>query len=132
MFNIILDPSEAVKSSVMKETDHVPVKQASRPAICTLKNAINANIDGKLFCLAYVGQMKHREALKSCQDLNATLPLPRNRKEHFHFTESFKRLGIDKKIADFSTKIVLDVRRSSKKGKVSHFSASILETSIYL
>ena len=95
------------------------MKPASRSAACSLKNAINANIDGRLFCLAYIGQMKHRDALQSCQRLNASLPLPQNRKEHYQFTESFKRLGIDKKMADFSTKIVLDIRRSSQKGKLA-------------
>ena len=119
------------------ETDSIVVKPAdqsqvlSRPKICSLKNAIDVNIDGKLFCLAHIGQMKHSDALQSCQHLNSTLPLPRNRKEHYQFTESFKRLGFYKKVADFSTKIVLDIRRSSKKGKVSVFLASNLKSSIY-
>ena len=109
----------------INETDNnIDVKPASRPSVCSLKNAINANIDGKLFCLAYIGQMKHKDALQSCQSFNAALPLPRNRKEHYHFTKSFKRLGIDEKIADFSMKIVLDVRRSPKKGKFSIHTAS--------
>ena len=111
-------------SSDINELEHVDVKPAHRSSICSLKNAINANIDGQLFCLAYIGQMKHKDALQSCQSLNAALPLPRNRKEHYHFTKSFKRLGIDEKIADFSTKIVLDVRRSPKKGKLSLYTAS--------
>ena len=95
------------------------MKPATRPAACSLKNAINASLDGKLFCLAYIGQMKHRDALQSCHRLNATLPLPTNRKEHYQFTESFKRLGINEKMTDISTKIVLDVRRSFQKGKAS-------------
>ena len=65
--------------------------------------------------------MKHSDALQSCQNLNATLPFPKSRKEHSQFTESFKRLGIDKKLADFSAKFVLDVRRSNQKGKASLF-----------
>ena len=97
------------------------MKPATRPAACSLKNAINANIDGKLFCLSYIGKMKHKDALESCQRLKATLPLPQNRKEHYQFTESLNRLGVNKKMADFSTKIVLDIRRSSQKGKVSFF-----------
>ena len=110
-------------SSDINELDHVDVKPANRSSVCSLKNAINANIDGQLFCLAYIGQMKHKDALQSCQRLNATLPLPHNRKEQYQFTESLNRLGIHKKMADFSTKIVLDVRRSSQKGKVSFYLA---------
>ena len=83
--------------------------------------AIDVNIDGKLFCLAHMGQAKHKDALQLCQNLNASLPLPRNLKEHRQFIESFKRLGIEKKMKDVSTKIVLDVRRLPKKGKVTFF-----------
>ena len=110
-------------SSYINELEHVDVKPAHRSSICSLKNAINANIDGQLFCLAYIGQMKHKDALQSCQSLNAALPIPQNRKEHYHFTESFRRLGISEKMADFSTKIILDVRRSSQKGKVCFYLA---------
>ena len=76
------------------------------------------NSDGKLFCLAHFGQRKHKDALELCEKLNAKLPLPTSITEHNHFTESFKRLGINEKMNDFSTKIVLDVRRHTK-GKVS-------------
>ena len=115
-----------MNSSDINETYHTDVKPAKRQAVCSLKNAINANIDGKLFCLAYIGQMKHKDALQSCQRLNATLPLPHNRKEHYQFIESLNRLGIHRKMADFSTKIIIDVRRSSQKGNVSLYSASDL------
>ena len=94
-----------------------------QPDVCSLKNAIDVNIDGKLFCLAHIGQRKHRDAFESCQSLNATIPLPKSMKENYHFIESFKRLGIDKDIKDFSTKVVLNVRRSSNKGRVSSFLA---------
>ena len=93
----------------------------SRPKICSLQNAIDVNIDGKLFCLAHLGQTKHKEALQLCQNLNATLPLPRSLKEHNHFIESFNRLGIENKMKDVSTKIVLDARRLPKKGRVIKF-----------
>ena len=96
----------------------------SRPKICSLKNAIEVNSDGKLFCLAHLGQNKHKDALQLCHSLNATLPLPTSIKEHNHFIESFKRLEIDEKMNDFSTKIVLDVRRLTK-GKVSLLSSLI-------
>ena len=89
-----------------------------RPKTCSLKNAIEVNVDGKLFCLAYFGQRKHKDALQLCQSLNATLPLPTSITEHNHFVESFKRLGINEKMNDFSTKVVLDIRRLGK-GKVS-------------
>ena len=103
------------------EASHVEVKPIKRSAVCSLENAINARIDGKLICLAYIGQMKHLEALQSCKTLNATLPLPRNLNEHNHLTDTFKRLGFDEKINDMSTKIVLGIRRLSNKGRVSHF-----------
>ena len=99
--------------------DHVQVKPSKRSEVCSLKNAIDVNIDGKLFCMAHIGQAKHKDALQLCQSLDATLPLPKNIKEHKYFTESFKRLGIDKKMQDVSTKIVLDIQRLSNKGRVS-------------
>ena len=110
----------------MNETEHV-VKLAARsevllrPEVCSLKNAIDVNIDGKLFCLAHIGQAKHKDARQLCQNLNAKLPLPNNIKEHYHLVESFKRLGIAKQMNDFSTKVVLDVRRISNKGRASFF-----------
>ena len=113
----------------VNDTASINVEQADRskllrrPEICSLKNAIDVNIDGKLFCLAHVGQRKHKDAFKICQKLNATVPLPKSMKENYHFIESFKRLGIDKDIKDFSTKVVLNVRRSSNKGRVSSFLA---------
>ena len=112
------------------ETDSIvvepanPSKVLSRPKVCSLKNAIEVNSDGKLFCLAHFGQRKHKDALELCEKLNAKLPLPTSITEHNHFTESFKRLGINEKMNDFSTKIVLDVRRLTK-GKVSFLSSFI-------
>ena len=109
------------------ETDSIVVKPAdqskvlSRPKFCSLKNAIDVNIDGKLFCLAHIGQTKHKDALQLCQNLNATLPLPRSLKERIHFIESLNRLGIENKMKDVSTKIVLDARRLPKKGRVILF-----------
>ena len=103
------------------ETDHVAVKPSVRLDVCSLKNAIDVNINGKLFCLAHIGQAKHKDALQLCQNLNAKIPLPNNFKEHYHFVESLKRLGIDKRMKHFSVKIVLDVRRISNKGRVSLF-----------
>ena len=105
----------------VNKTDDVVVKPAERSNICSLKNAIHANIDGKLFCLAHIGKKKHKDALRLCQNLNATLPLPQSIKEHKHFIESFKRLGVYKKTNDFSTKIVIDVRRLLKKGRAGIF-----------
>ena len=107
-------------SKKANETDHTIVKPAEssqvlpRPKTCSLKNAIDVNIDGKLFCLAYFGQRKHKDALQFCQSLNAKLPLPTSIKEHNHFIESFKRLGINEKMKDFPMKIVIDVRRQTK------------------
>ena len=103
-------------SIVVKPADHSQV--LSRPKVCSLQNAIEVNIDGKLFCLAHLGQRKHKDALQLCHSLNATLPLPTSITEHNHFTESFKRLGINERINDFSTKIVLDVQRLSNKDRV--------------
>ena len=108
------------------ETDNIVVKPAKRSNICTLEKAIDVNINGKLFCIAHIGQMKHKDALQSCQNLNATLPLPRNLKESNHFVETFKRLGINKTMEDFSTKIILDVRRLSNTGRATAFIPQIV------
>ena len=108
---------------VANETDLVYVKSAGRLKTCSLKKAIDVNIGGKLFCLAHIGQAKHKDALQSCQFLNATLPVPKSFQENYDFVESLKRLGIDNKMEDFSTKIVLDVRRLPNKGRVSLFKA---------
>ena len=110
--------------NIANQTNSIAVEPADllqillRPKTCSLKNAIEVNVDGKLFCLAYFGQRKHKDALQLCQSLNATLPLPTSITEHNHFVESFKRLGINQKMNDFSTKVVLDIRRLGK-GKVS-------------
>ena len=103
------------------ETDQVVVKPAERSEVCSLKNAIDVYINGRLFCFAHIGPMKHKDALQLCQSLNATLPLPKSIKEQKHFVESFKRLGLDKKMNDLSTKIVLDVRRLPNTGRFSLF-----------
>ena len=105
----------------VNKTDRIVAELTERSEVCSLKNAIDVNIDGKLVCLAHIGQRKHKHAFQLCQSLNATLPLPKSIKEHNHFIESFKRLGIEEKMLDFSTKIVLDVRRLSSKGRVSLF-----------
>ena len=127
-----LDSNKVIEKIYKKadETDSIVVKPAnqsqllSRPKVCSLKNAIEVNSDGKLFCLAHFGQRKHKDALQLCQSLNATLPLPTSIKEHNHFVESFKRLGINEKMNDLSTKVILDIRRL-RKGKVSLLSSSV-------
>ena len=119
---IFVSDSKVVVNKVHKsvtKTDLALVKPVERSEACSLKNAIDVNIDGKLFCLAHVGQTKHKDAFQLCQSINSTLPLPRSLKEHYHFIQSFKRLGIDTKMEDLSTKIILDVRRLSNKGRVS-------------
>ena len=123
MNNYILDSNEIMNKvyKSVNQTDRVVVEQAERSKFCSLENAINVNIDGRLFCLAHVGQTKHKDALDLCQSLNATIPLPQTLKEHNHFVQSFTRLGIDKKMEEFSTKIVLNVRRLPNKGRVSLF-----------
>ena len=103
------------------ETDHIVVEPAKRSEVCSLETAIDVNIDGKLFCLAHIGQAKHKDALDLCQSMNATLPFPRSLKEHNHLIESFKRLEIVRIWNELSTKIILDIRRLSNKGKVSLF-----------
>ena len=133
-----LDSNKVIEKIYKKtdETDSIVVKPAnqsqllSRPKVCSLKNAIEVNSDGKLFCLAHFGQSKHKDALELCEKLNAKLPLPTSITEHNHFTESFKRLGINEKMNDFSTKIVLDVRRHTK-GKVSLLSSLISKCRIF-
>ena len=123
----ISDSTETMKEiyKSVNDTDPIVVKQAYRsevflrPEVCSLKNAIDVNIDGKLLCLAYIGQRKHKDAFQLCQSLNATLPLPTSVTDYKYFIESFKRLGIDRKMDDFSTKIILDIRRLPNQGKLS-------------
>ena len=103
----------------VNEAVNIHFNLVERTDFCSLKNAIEVNIGGKLFCLAHIGQTKHKDALQLCQNLNATLPLPKSFREQYQFTESFKRLGIDKRLNDLSTKIILDVRRLLGKGKVN-------------
>ena len=116
--------------NIANQTNSIAVEPADllqillRPKTCSLKNAIEVNVDGKLFCLAYFGQRKHKDALQLCQSFNATLPLPTSIIEHNHFVESFKRLGINEKMNDLSTKVILDIRRL-RKGKVSLLSSSV-------
>ena len=119
----ILDSSKVMDKiyKSVDQTNNIVVEPAKRLEVCSLENAVDVNVDGKLFCLVHIGQTKHKEALQLCQSLNATLPLPQSLKEHNHFIESFKRLGIHEKMKDFSTKIVLDVRRLSNKGKARLF-----------
>ena len=106
--------------NIANQTNSIAVEPADllqillRPKTCSLKNAIEVNVDGKLFCMAYFGQRKHKDALELCEKLNAKLPLPTSITEHNHFTESFKRLGINEKMKDFPMKIVIDVRRQTK------------------
>ena len=118
---MFLDTSKTNISTSNELYETVTVKPAHRPEFCSLKNGISANIDGKLYCFAHIGRKKHKEALQLCQNLNAVLPLPRNIIEHYHFIESFKRLGIDEKMKDRSAKIVLDIRRLPKTGNVGLF-----------
>ena len=112
------------------ETDSIVVKPADqsqvlpRSKVCSLKNAIEVNIDGKIFCLAHFGQRKHKDALQLCQSLNAELPLPTSKTEHNHLIQSIKRLGISEQMNDSSTKIILDLRRQTK-GKARLLSSSI-------
>ena len=116
--------------NIANQTNSIAVEPADllqillRPKTCSLKNAIEVNVDGKLFCLAYFGQRKHKDALQLCQSLNATLPLPTSITEHNHFVESFKRFEINEKMNDLSTKVILDIRRL-RKGKVSLLSSSV-------
>ena len=127
-----LDSSKTMKDIYKSANETAPFvveptersKLLRRPEVCSLKNAIDVNIDGKLFCMAHIGQTKHKEALQLCQSLNATLPLPKSMKENYDFIEGLKRLGIDKKMSYFSTKIVLDLQRLPKKGKVHLFLVS--------
>ena len=128
-----MDSSEIINEiyESINQTYDFMVEPAKRSETCSLENAINVNIDGKLFCLAHVGQMKHKDALHMCQSLNATLPLPQSLKEYNHFTESLKRLGIGGKMNDLSTKIVLDLRRLSNTGTVSLFRSRIYKSLVH-
>ena len=55
-------------------------------AKCTLTGAVkNINVDGRSYCVVDHGFKKHPEAVKFCKNLNARLPLPRNKQEADEF-----------------------------------------------
>ena len=45
----------------------------------------NIYVNGRLYCVADHGRMKHPEAFEFCKKLNARLPLPRNKQEADEF-----------------------------------------------
>ena len=45
----------------------------------------NINVDGRSYCVVDHGNKKHPDAVKFCKNLNARLPLPRNKKESDEF-----------------------------------------------
>ena len=55
-------------------------------AKCTLAGAVmNINVDGRSYCVVDHGSKKHPDAVKFCKNLNARLPLPRNKQEADEF-----------------------------------------------
>ena len=57
---------------------------------CTLTGYVqNINVDGRSYCVVDHGNKKHPDAIKICKNLNARLPLPRNKKE----AEEFIKIG---------------------------------------
>ena len=53
---------------------------------CTLTGVVkNINVDGRSYCVVDHGKKKHPEAFEFCKQLNARLPLPRNKKEADEF-----------------------------------------------
>ena len=45
----------------------------------------NIYVNGRSYCVADHGRMKHPEAFEFCKKLNARLPLPRNKQEADEF-----------------------------------------------
>ena len=45
----------------------------------------NINVDGRSYCVVDHGDKKHPEAFAFCKNLNARLPLPRNKQEADEF-----------------------------------------------
>ena len=49
---------------------------------CTLTGYVNNfTVDGRSYCFVDRGMSKHYEAIEICRQLNARLPLPRNKRE---------------------------------------------------
>ena len=49
---------------------------------CTLTGTVkNINVDGRSYCVVDHGNKKHPDAVAHCKNLNARLPLPRNKAE---------------------------------------------------
>ena len=66
-------------------------------AKCTLTGAVtavkNIKVDGRSYCAVYHGSKKHTEAVEFCKNLNARLPLPRNKAELDSFVKFYKSYG---------------------------------------
>ena len=57
---------------------------------CTLTGTVkNINVDGRSYCVVDHGNKKHPDAVKFCKNLNARLPLPRNKQE----ADEFRKLS---------------------------------------
>ena len=55
-------------------------------AKCTLAGAVKKiKVDGRSYCIVDHGNKKHPDAVKFCKNLNARLPLPRNKQEAVEF-----------------------------------------------
>ena len=53
---------------------------------CTLIGTVKIiKVDGRSYCVVDHGYMEHREAFEYCKNLNARLPLPRNKQEADEF-----------------------------------------------
>ena len=53
---------------------------------CTLTGFIKTiKVDGRLYCVVDHGNKNHPEAVEFCKNLNARLPLPRNKAEFDEF-----------------------------------------------
>ena len=49
----------------------------------------NINVDGRSYCVVDHGKKKHPNAVELCKELNARLPLPRNKQE----ADEFRKLS---------------------------------------
>ena len=74
---------------------------------CELKAPKVFKIGAKTFCLSNYGKMLFQDAGEFCRDLNARLPLPRNKQESDDFVRILPDIGITK-VSSFLS-VILDI-----------------------
>ena len=82
--------------------------------VCTLPNAKNYSLSGTNYCFSYLGKKAYKDGAKTCQELNAKLPLPRSTEETNKFKEILRSFNIYK--LSSTNGIILDISDKDTEG----------------